>query len=103
MRAVPRRPANDGRASYRPGRVHRPGDRAFSDGAAMIGWPKPKPNPERLASILVGHIVDTSSVGFEANDDKGRRVFGLMFTPEQAEALADDIYRAAALARQAVQ
>ncbi len=52
---------------------------------------------------MVGHIVDTSSVGFEANDDKGRRVFGLMFTPEQAEALADDIYRAAALARQAVQ
>lgn len=62
--------------------------------------PKPKAAEPKKGFIKVGHLMDTPSVYFGIFNEKPEAAYQLLFTPDQAEALAADLDRVAALARQ---
>lgn len=63
-------------------------------------FPKPKAPEQKKGFIDIGHLADTPSVYFGMFNENREAAYQLLFTPEQAEALAADLDRVAALARQ---
>lgn len=62
--------------------------------------PFAKPKRQQLAHVRVAHLVNTPWVYLSMADPKGRVLQQLLYTPEQAEEIARDFDRVAALARQ---
>ncbi len=62
--------------------------------------PFSKPKQYKTASIHVAHLADSPNVYLGFVEANGEPKFQLLFTPEQADEIARDFDRVAALARQ---